>query len=296
MYYITAFFYYVLIFPLSLLPMGILYLLSDLFYLIAYYLIGYRKKVVFSNMKRVFPDKSEDEIKELAKEFYKHFCDLMIESVKLFTISRKEAIKRCRVTNPEVYIDHINKGRNVSLVCAHHNNWEMAAVAFPAQFPQNACHIAVIYAPLSNKFFDKVIHKSRSKFGMNLVAKNDTLRFFNTKRDKPSLMAFAADQSPRKSKSNVYWTEFLGQETAVMFGTERYSVRYDYSVVYLHIKKIKRGYYELTFENVVEDPKTVEKGEITSKYTKLMEKDILEQPAYWLWTHNRWKKQKPKED
>lgn len=290
MYYLTGFFYYLLIKPLSLLPLRVLYLLSDFLFFIIFHVIGYRKDVVFGNMRKVFKDKTEEEIKPIAKEFYKHFCDLIIESLKLFSISKKEVIKRCKLVNPELLNYYFDKGRNVSMVCAHHNNWEMAAVAFPPQADKG--FISVIYSPLSNKFFDKVMQDSRSKYGMHLIPKQEVLRFFTSKREKPTLIAFAADQSPQRSNKNVYWMDFLGQETAVMYGTERYSTRYDYSVVYLHIKKVKRGYYELILEDLVEDPNTTTKGEITEKYTRLMEKDIYGQPAYWLWTHKRWKKKR----
>ncbi|QCK15085.1 lysophospholipid acyltransferase family protein [Mangrovivirga cuniculi] len=294
MYYVTAFFYYLFIKPLSLLPLRVLYVFSDFLFLIMYYLISYRKEVVFGNMKRVFSDKSENEIEPIAKEFYRHFCDLIIESLKLFSISKKEVINRCRIVNPEVLNKYFEKGKNVSLVCAHHNNWEMAAVAFPPQVGNGL--ISVIYSPLSNKFFDKKMQKSRSKYGMYLIPKQEVLKFFNTKRERPTMVAFAADQSPQRSNKNVYWMDFLGQETAVMYGTERYSTRYDYSIVYLHIKKVKRGYYELILEDLIADSQATEKGEITEKYTRLMEQDIYDQPAYWLWTHKRWKKKRSEDE
>lgn len=281
--------YYLFLKPLSMLPIGVLYLFSNFASWVLYRVVKYRKQVVWNNVKNSFPDKSEKEIEAIVKGFYNHFADLIFESIKLFSISQKQVIERCKILNPEVLDKIYEQGKHAILVGGHYNNWEMLAVGLN---PQVKHHIAGIYAPLSNKFFDNKFLESRSKFGTGLVHKNKTPRYFREEREL-SATVFGADQSPGAIKKNSYWTTFLNQETAVLFGTEKYAVEYDLPVVFVGISKVKRGYYEVTFTLLEEKPTEATLYSITENHTRKLEEDINENPEFYLWTHKRWKHTKP---
>ena len=282
-------FFYCLIKPLSYLPFAILYRLSDLLYLFIYYIVGYRKKVVFTNLKNAFPDKTAQEITTIAKGFYRHFCDLLIESLKLFTISEKELKKRCRFTNLALIEEYAQTGKSIVIPTGHYNNWEIAGTAVNLHIPHQSI---VIYTPLKNKFFNQIIKTSRGKFGTALLSKQAIKAGLKKNPHHLRAIIFAADQSPTMARA-AYWTTFLNQETGVMIGTAKYAKQYDYPVVFGKITKVKRGYYEVTFIPLVHQPKTISYGEISEKHTRYLEKIIKEKPQYWLWSHKRWKKKKP---
>lgn len=282
-------FYYLIIKPLSFLPMWALYVLSDLLYLIMRCGLTYREKVVFSNLSLAFPDKSHEEIRAIAWKFYRHFCDLLAESVRLFSISKEEAIARFKVVNPEVLDALALQSKSALLVGGHYNNWELFAVATDPQIPHQ---LLGIYTPLTNVFFEKKFSESRSKFGLVLVPKKKVKETFERYHNHLTVTTFAIDQSPRKSQK-VYWTRFLGQDTAVHFGAEKYAKEYNYAVVYGSARKVKRGHYELRFELIEANAPEAQEGAITERMTQLLEQQIHESPEYWLWTHKRWKLKKP---
>jgi len=282
----TRILYYVILLPLSRLPINILYKLSDLLYLFSYRLLSYRKTVVISNLQNSFPEKSKTEINEIAKTFYKFFCDFITESIKCFNISESEAMERCKITNPEILDELYKKNKSIVLACGHYNNWEMAAACLNLSLKHQA---AAIYKPLSNSFFDKKFRTSRSKFGIELIPKNEAKAYFEKNVDRNVIIGFGCDQCPKKSNKNLFWTEFLNQDTAIMFGTEKYAIEFDCAVVFMRMNRTKRGYYEISLEIIEENPRSTQYGEISKKHTQLLEEQIKLDPAYWLWTHKRWK-------
>ncbi len=281
--------YYLLIKPLSLLPLPVLYYLSDFLFLVMYKLLTYRKKVVVNNLKASFPDKSPQEIEVLAQQFYRHFCDIIIESVKAFSISKEEVLKRFKLTTPEVLEELYEQKKSVILTCGHYNNWELGSVAFDMQIPHQTVGI---YAPLKSSFFNEKLKSSRGKYGMQLVSKEDIKEVFrkNHEDQKMTATGFMIDQSPMSSSKNVYWTRFLNQDTAVRYGAEKYAKEHNYPVVFIYPRKVRRGYYEFSFKVIESDPVSSPHGSITEKHTRELEKQIIEDPQYWLWTHKRWKK------
>lgn len=280
--------YYLLVKPLSLLPLPVLYRLSDLLYVVLYYIAGFRKKVAWTNLRNSFPGTSPAELKSIMRRYYRHMCDMIAESIRMFSMSKEEAILRCPLVNPEVLQAHYDAGKSVILVAGHYNNWELAAMAFDVQAP----HTTVgVYTPLTDPFFEKKVQESRGKYGMVLLPKQQTATFFEEQKEALNLYLMGADQSPTYAKK-VYWMTFLGQETAVAFGTEKYAKQYDYPVVFGHIRKLRRGYYEMWFENVETEPLKAPYGSITEAHTRVLEKDILAAPEYWLWTHKRWKRKR----
>jgi KDO2-lipid IV(A) lauroyltransferase len=280
--------YYGIIKPLSWLPLPVLYVISDVAYFLLYHVTGYRKKVVFQNLNHSFPDKSEKEIKKIAAQFYSHLCDTIVESIRLFSMPEKEVIRRCKLLNPEVIDRYYEEGRDVVVVTGHFNNWEFAAVAVT---PQVKHHCIGIYQPLTNAFFERKFSVSRKRLGLELLPKTETKDSFRRGREQPSAHYFAADQSPTYSK-RVHWMTFLNQETAVAFGTEKYACEFNQPVVFGLVEKVKRGQYEITVHLITDTPNEHPKGWITEKHTRLLEKQIVEKPQYWLWTHKRWKRKR----
>jgi KDO2-lipid IV(A) lauroyltransferase len=293
----NQFAYYFIIIPLSWLPYWVLFLISDILYYLIYYLIGFRKNVVFQNLTNSFPDKSSDDIKQLAKKFYRHFCDLIVESVKLFSISEQEIIRRSKFKNPELLNHYYDQGKSIILVAGHYGNWENFAKNCDLQMKHQAVGI---YQPLTNTFMEKKFSASRSLYGVILLPKRQVKQYFTENKHLLKCVIFGADQSPSGRTKRVHWMTFLNQDTAVMFGTEKYAKEYNYPVIFAGVNKIKRGIYEIWFELLEENPPDTPHGEITEKHTRRLEQQILAQPEYYLWTHKRWKRKRsdflPEED
>lgn len=280
--------YYLVILPVSLLPYFFLYRISDFLFFLFYYVLGYRKKVIVGNVKRSFPDKSGEEHKRIAKAFYRHFADLIVESLKVFTISKREVDERMKFLNPELINRYFDEGKSVIMAGGHYNNWELFAVAID----QAVKHQSIaIYKPLSNKFFDEKMRATRGKYGLEMISIKEVKPVFEKYQSKLTLTIFGTDQSPGKVK-NAYWTRFLNQDTAVLYGTEKYAKEYNYPVVFCCIHKISRGHYSIEFRDLIPDPSKTVYGEITEAHTRMLEQDILRKPEYWLWSHRRWKHKK----
>ena len=259
-----------------MLPLAITYRFSDLLYYINFYIIGYRKKVVLANLKLAFPEKSDKERIKIAKLFFRHFCDLIVESIRVFSISEKELLKRCKLRNPELIEAYYKQGKSIIIPAGHFNNWEYAATACDLQIPHQ---VIGIYKPLRNKFFNKVIQDSRSRFGMALLPFRRVKRGFMENKEQLTATLFGADQAPR-SGTKVYWTKFMGIDTPVMLGSEKLAKEFDFPVVFGRIYKIKRGYYEFEFETLEDKPRDTALGQITAQHTQVLETEIRKNPQY----------------
>ncbi len=277
------------IYLLSLIPFRLLYALSDAFYFLLFHVLGYRKNVVYTNLRNSFPNKSEEEIDQIAKDFYKYLCDLFLETFKTLTISKKAMLKRCSIEDEtlELFNRIAANGKSSILVLGHYGNWEWAGNTFSILCKQQ---LYVIYHPLRNKYFDGLVYRMRTRFGTKLIPMKETFRKMLGSRKELSMTAFIADQTP--SPSNAYWTTFLNQETPVFRGTELIATKIGYPVIYATVKRVKRGYYKIYAEELVIDPKSTTEGEISELHTKRLEKDIINDPVIWLWSHRRWKHKK----
>lgn len=281
---------YILVYPflwiISILPFRLLYLFSDVLYLLLYYIIGYRKKVVTENLKLVFPNKSETEILSIRKKFYKHLCDMFLEMTKTMSISKGSLAKRFILKNPEELkrLESLNK--SILLMYGHYASWEWSLEI------QN--HVTFqgfgVYKKLANKHFDKLVRDIRSKFKTTLISTKETISIINQNEANgiKSIIAFLSDQSPRKSK-DVYWGAFMGVEVPCFTGAERLAKRLDLTMAYLKVTKVKRGFYEAEFITLAEKASEYKDYELTDLFMREVEKQIYKAPEYYFWTHKRWK-------
>ncbi len=281
--------YGLIILPISKLPYPILYGFSDFFFVVFYYLVGYRKKVVTANLRRSFPDKSEKEIKQIRRKFFRHFCDLVMESLKNFSIKPEQAQARMKQIGVEIFDKYYKEGKSVILCGGHYGNWELWAVATPDHFKHE---LLAIYKRLSNAFFDDKMRTTRGRFGLKMVPTKEIGTYLKDNPQNLTVTVFGFDQSPSNPQKCV-WIDFLGQETAGLYGAEKYAQLYDSPVVFGHVRKVRRGYYEVEYALVTEEPRKMAYGELTQKLHTILEKDIRKAPEYWLWSHKRWKHKRP---
>jgi KDO2-lipid IV(A) lauroyltransferase len=269
-----------------LFPFRLLYFFSDMFYYLAFYVIKYRKPIVFSNLRRAFPDKPEDEIHKIAKQYYKYLADIMVESLKGFTMSRKSIVKRHKILNPEILDKYYEKNLSIIGVSGHYGNWEWGSISGGLQVK----HLPIaFYKSLSNPYIDRFLKRSREKCGTKLVSINKTFDTFQANQAKTCIYLMIADQSP-KNLEKAYWLDFFGIDTPFLHGTEKYAKMYNLPVVYIDIKPTKRGFYELELIPLTDAPNTFKDGELTKRYAQMLEHRIKDNPQYWIWSHRRWKR------
>lgn len=279
MYYLL----YGLFYLFSLLPFWIIYRISDLAYIIIYYIIGYRKDVVMSNLSIAFPEKSYAEKKAIAKKFYKNFTDNFIETIKLLSITKKQLSKRFIGEFGKVN-EYYAGGRNMQLHLGHFFNWEFANLSFfESKYPQ-----LIVYMPLANKAMDNFFSKLRTRFGAKLIAATSYLKEFKPYSKMRFSLVFAGDQSAG-NLNTAYWLPFFGKITPFVTGPEK-SARLNNTITfYANFSKVKRGYYALKFYLITDDARNLKEGEITKRMIHFIEENIKEQPEIYLWTHRRWK-------
>jgi len=281
---------YLLVYPIlwliSILPFPLLYAFSDGVYILIYHIIGYRKKTVRENLALTLPHLSKKERLDIEKKSFHHLCDMFLEMIKTMSISEEEMNKRFQYTNLQVYLDLERKGKNIALLCAHYASYEwVISMNKKITFEGYA-----IYKKIANPYFDKLVKKIRSNFNAYLITTKETAKVIlkNKLNKKLSTYGFAGDQSPKINKAH-HFTTFMGITVPVHTGAEMLAKRFDMNVIFLKVKKLKRGYYQATFEVLSENVKSVPDYEISDMFVKRVEKQIAEAPEYYLWTHKRWK-------
>lgn len=284
---------YIIVYPIlwfiSILPFRLLYFFSDCVFVVIYHIIGYRKKTVQENLQLALPYLSINERLLIEKKSYRHLCDMFLEMIKTMTISREEMEKRFKFTNIDLYRDFEKKEKSIALMVAHYASYEWI-------ISMNQ-HIAfegyAIYKRLNNRYFDKLVRDIRSKFKATLITTKETAPTIekNYINKKLGVYGFASDQSPIIHAA-FHWNKFMGIEVPVHTGAEMLSKKFDMNILFLKTKKVKRGYYESSFEILSENPKEIPDYQITDDFISRVEKQIYEAPEFYLWTHNRWKHKK----
>ena len=286
--------YYCLLLPLSKLPLSVLYGVGRCLYWLAYRVFGYRKQVVWENIRGSFPTWSEREVEAQADKFYRYFFDTIAESVKLFSISIEESILRCSVSNPEILDAHADAGRGILAVGAHYSNWEIAGLSFPEIFPRHA--IMAVYSPLKNPAMDALMRGNRERNGTKLISRRVINDYYANDPPSPSVDFFVADQSPSNHLwQKIHWTNFLNRPTGFLAGPERFAVRNDIPIFYMALRMVGRGRYVGELIPITDTPTRTKPGEITEAYARILEREIIANPTPWLWTHRRWKRPAPPE-
>lgn len=273
------------IYAIVLLPFFVYYGFSNLLFVIGYYLIGYRKDVIFTNLKNAFPHYSENQIRTIAQHYFRYMIDLFLETFKLLVMSAHEVEKRMVFTNLEVLQPYVDTNQSVLFVLGHYGNWEWWGQSFQLK---RLMQKDALYHPLSNGFFDWLTLKQRSRFGVHLIPMNVSIKEMIKRKNLLTATAFISDQTPSNLESS-HWMTFLNQDTPVFLGTEKIAKKLNRPVIFAHIYCKNRGYYEARFTVITNNPQGTPDGWITEQHTRLLEVDILQQPQFWLWSHRRWK-------
>ncbi|MDM1044098.1 lipid A biosynthesis acyltransferase [Myroides sp. 1354] len=284
-YYIA----YPILWLISKLPFPIFYFVSDCFFVLLYHLVRYRRKAVTENIKLTMPHLSDEEVQKIVKQFYKHLCDIFLEMIKTFTIPEEELKKRFQFTNLDTILDVEKQGKSALLFCAHYANWEWLIILDKFISFQGYA----VYKKLGNPHFDNLFLKIRTRFNTRLIEMKETIRVIrqNEVNKNHGIYAFISDQSPMIGDAN-YWQNFMGIEVPVFTGGEALCKKFNMEPMYLKVEYVKRGHYQATFiplrkegENVKEIPNY----ELTNRFLQEVEKQIHQAPAYYFWTHKRWK-------
>ena len=264
-----------------------MYLLADILYFIAYYVVRYRRKVTRRNLTNSYPHMGDTELVKLERSYYRHMSDLLIEAIVNLYASPKWIMKHYRIVNRELVNSYYNKGQSVVLMSAHYNNWEYMITSLNFQLLHHGVGVG---KHIVQKPFGRLLTQKRARYGTEIVDNTDVRQVmeFYDRYHVPTAWMMLGDQSPSDRKKCL-WTRFLNQETAFIFGSEHFAKKYDYPVFYYSVRKVRRGYYEVTFEPLALEPKKEADGDITRRYAARLEKTINEKPEYWLWSHRRWK-------
>ncbi|KAA1243970.1 lysophospholipid acyltransferase family protein [Aquimarina sp. RZ0] len=283
-------FIYYLVYPIlwfiSKLPWRIFYMLSTCIYILVYYIIRYRRKTVTDNLTLVFPDKEKKEINRIRKASYKHMCDMFLEMAKSLSITREELIERYKVVNLDEFHEFERKNKSIITLMGHYGSFEWSNAVDLVSL--NPC--VGIYKQLKNKHFDKLAHTIRGRFDSRLIASHKVARQIIKDKQDGTVCSYGmiSDQSPKLNNAK-FWTDFMGIKVPIFLGGEFLAQRLDVIVLYLQVKKIKRGYYEVKFIPISENSKNEKKFYVIKEYLKLLEEQIHKKPEDYLWTHKRWK-------
>lgn len=283
----TKLLFYLVLYPLSIIPLRVLYGIFYIFYLIITYLLPYRKKVTIENLRFSFPQKTEKEIFKLYKQYQLHLTHIAAEMLKMMTISKKALSKRYYCSNPELVNRFFDEGKSVILVSSHYNNWEWMVLALDSLFEHHGIGVGKAN---SNKDFEKLINIARTRYGTEVVFADRVRETFEhyLSLKQPCAYMMLSDQSPNNLKK-AFYTTFLHQESAMIYGAEYFAKKYDFPVFYYQVIQDKPGYYHVDLELISDAPQQTEYGEITKKYVQLLQNTIESKPQYWLWSHKRWK-------
>lgn len=268
-------------------PFWLIYRISDFLYILMFHIVSYRKSVIIKNINRCFPAKTDYEKKLIRKKFYKGLSDLLVETIKGFTLSEKELLKRYSSKGHELFEPHFDAGKDVFIISAHFGNWEWGNAKLANTFKHQT---AVLYKPISNIHIEKYTKTCRGRFGVDMISIYHSMRYLLTKKPKPTAYFLVADQYPT-TKEKQKMVDFFEAKTGFLHGPEDFSRQMGTPVFYLEMKRIKRGYYSMEYYPLAENAKELPTNELTQRYAKHLENSIRKQPEDWMWSHKRWKKE-----
>ncbi|RPH33304.1 MAG: hypothetical protein EHM93_05715 [Bacteroidales bacterium] len=286
-----TFFFFLGVIIIGLFPFPLLYCFSALVRFILSKVFKYRKRVVIKNLKGSFPNASNQEIKRLVGLFYKNLADIFVEGIKAFTMTRNQILTRHRIINPEILEPYFHSGKSVIGVTGHYANWEWGSLSASLQIKHK---VVAFYKPLNNKYIDKFVRWSRSRFGTTLASIKETSATFERFKSSPTIYLMASDQGmPKHFLPRAHWVQFLNRNTAFLYGAEKYARHFNIPVVYIDIQRVRRGYYEVEFSILTENPAELARSRVTELFAKKLEAVIIKKPEDWLWSHKRWKHSHP---
>ncbi|MBO5271412.1 MAG: acetyltransferase [Muribaculaceae bacterium] len=281
-----------LLYIISLMPFWVLYGIADFIFVLVYYVVRYRRKIVAKNMRESFPELSDKELKKIARKFYRNFADYIVETIKLNHISDEEIKRRMVFKNMDIIDRLFDEKRSIAAYFSHCGNWEWvpSITLWSRHTTGKDVEFCQVYRPLKNKWYDEYMLRLRSRFNSLSFKKKTVLRdlLLLRRREMPSITGFMSDQKPSKGDES-HIVKFLNHPSAVITGTEQVARKLDMAVVYFDMHKLSRGYYELEVKLITDNTSTMEPMAITDAYVKLLEETIKRNPSIWLWTHNRWK-------
>lgn len=269
------------------LPFRLLYGLSDGVAFLLRAVVGYRTAVVYDNLRRAFPEKTEAEIKKIARASYRNLTDVTLETLKSYTMSLAEIQRRCPPINPELVNQYLDRGQSVILAGSHYNNWEYTGISMPPVFHGDT---VTAFKPISNKLIDRYVNWTRARTGMVLISMDSTFAVIRQREreQQRSVYVLLSDQSP-SSKKSAHWVDFLGRDTASLPGLDVLARKFKLPVLYYHVRRLRRGFYEVEYFEICANPAEAAETDITRDYARRLETIIREQPENWLWSHKRWK-------
>ncbi len=266
-----------------LLPFWLLYIQSDIFRFILFNVFRYRRKVVLDNLSKAFPEKDKSEINCIAKKFHKNFMDILFEGLKGMTMSDKSVYKRYKLLNPELVDAYFEQGKSVLTLGGHYASWEWGVSIDKHIKHKSVC----VYKAVKNKWLNNFMREKRERWGMKQISMEKTRTIFKD-LENPKFIVLIADQSP-STTHNAIWVNFLGRDTPCIHGPEAYSKLFNLPLIFLDFQRVKRGYYTLELSLIDENPKQLEKSQVTQKYMTKLGEVISKKPQDWMWTHKRWK-------
>jgi len=275
-------------------PLPLLYLFARVIYVLGYHVIGYRKEVVFTNLKNAFPDKNKVEIKKIVEDFYLNFCEYLVETVKLIHSNEKQSRELVSFINTELIDKLYEQGRGIMMLQGHFFNWELALMLGQQGGKYDRY---VVYQKLTSQVSEKMLYRLRGRYGTKMLAMYQTVGTIKEHESKkgsdriPSMYQLGADQSPMRHKIE-YWSRFMNQDAAIFLAPEQLSKEYNLAVVFLDLQKVGRGKYTIEYSLITEEPGSTEDKFITEAYVDKLEAAIEKNPANWLWSHKRWKNKK----
>lgn len=289
MRYLAYLLFLIFLYPLAFLPLWLQYKVAKVLKFVLAVIMRYRRKIIYQNLRRAFPVKSEEEIKQISNDYYEHLCNLFAESFNSFSIKKKDLLQRVTLKNLDLIERLYSEKKNITVLMGHTGNWEWAGLAASSLVPYT-CY--AVYHALEQPYFDSFLIKSRTRFGLHLLSSKKVRNFFRLNAQELFLNAFIADQTPSNPKS-AYWVNFLGTPTPFFTGAEKFARQLETAVIYVDTQSVSKGKYEIELILISENGSEEPEGYITAKYVSLLEQSIIKNPASWLWSHRRWKHKLP---